>query len=97
VFSINPIRVPHVASPLNNIENAIIKMIIALARAMNIKVIAEGVENEVQLATLESMDCKYVQGYHFGKPMPAEKIESLLIEGLLAEEVSTKVVGSASV
>ena len=51
------------------IVNAIIKM----AQGLNIKTIAEGVETKEQLATLYHLGCDYIQGYYFGKPLPAEE------------------------
>jgi len=37
-------------------------------------VIAEGVENEAELACIASMRCDLVQGYHFSRPMPAADV-----------------------
>jgi EAL domain-containing protein (putative c-di-GMP-specific phosphodiesterase class I) len=37
-----------------------------------LKVVAEGMEREEQLAYLREHDCDQVQGYHFGEPLPAE-------------------------
>ena len=51
------------------IVNAIIKM----AQGLNIKTIAEGVETKEQLSTLYHLGCDYIQGYYFGKPLPAEE------------------------
>lgn len=51
------------------IVNAIIKM----AQGLNIKTIAEGVETREQLNALYELGCDYIQGYYFGKPLPAEE------------------------
>jgi EAL domain-containing protein (putative c-di-GMP-specific phosphodiesterase class I) len=48
----------------------VIHLIISLARTMNLRVVAEGVEEINQLARLRNMDCDVVQGYLFGRPMP---------------------------
>lgn len=53
---------------------AIVRAIIALAQAMRLSVIAEGVETEAQLALLQSEKCHAYQGYLFSKPMDAESI-----------------------
>jgi diguanylate cyclase (GGDEF)-like protein/PAS domain S-box-containing protein len=49
----------------------IVQTIIAMARHMNLKVIAEGVENEEQQRFLERHQCLEAQGYLYAKPMPA--------------------------
>ncbi len=49
-----------------------------MAHSLGLKVIAEGVETEAQLALLSSQHCDIAQGYLFSKPMPAEDIADLL-------------------
>ena len=56
----------------------IVGSIISLAHEMNIKVIAEGVENVTQLDYLKKFDCDYIQGYIWGKPLDEEGLYSLL-------------------
>ena len=53
--------------------------IIAMARALNLDVVAEGVETEAQAAFLLAHNCDQFQGYLFGKPMPAEEFTNLLV------------------
>lgn len=53
-------------------DAAIVQAIIQMARSLNLKTIAEGVENEHQLALLRLQHCDEVQGYYFARPMPAE-------------------------
>jgi diguanylate cyclase (GGDEF)-like protein/PAS domain S-box-containing protein len=50
---------------------AIVTSIIAMAHAVNLTVVAEGVENEDQLEILRRLDCDQGQGYHLGRPAPA--------------------------
>ena len=57
---------------------AIIEAIIALAHSLNLKVIAEGVETEQQLAFLKSRGCDEVQGYLLSRPLPVEEISRFL-------------------
>lgn len=57
---------------------AIIRHTIGMAHAMGAKVVAEGVEDQEQLAFLQSVDCDMIQGYYFYKPMPEEKFAKLL-------------------
>ena len=52
-------------------EAAICSAVLDLARHLDLVVVAEGVETEEQLGWLQQRDCRYVQGYLTGKPMPA--------------------------
>ena len=52
---------------------AVVKAIINLAKALNIKTIAEGVEKEEQYNLLKEAGCDIAQGYLFAKPMPLEE------------------------
>ncbi|MFP3254680.1 MAG: GGDEF domain-containing phosphodiesterase, partial [Hydrogenobaculum sp.] len=52
---------------------AVVKAIINLAKALNIKTIAEGVEKEEQYNLLKEVGCDIAQGYLFAKPMPLEE------------------------
>lgn len=45
------------------------KAIVAMAKSLNLKVVAEGVEDDLQAATLRSMGCEQLQGYLFGRPV----------------------------
>ena len=56
------------------IDAAISISILTLAQALNLSVVAEGVETEGQLQFLLANGCKAFQGYLFGKPQPAEKL-----------------------
>ena len=51
----------------------VIDMIIHIARTLNIKVIAEGVETEAQAKLLSGMRCDFFQGYYYARPMPLDK------------------------
>ena len=59
-------------------DAAIVSTVITLAKQMNLKAVAEGVETEAQLAFLRARGCDSFQGFLFCKPQPAEQIEALL-------------------
>ncbi|WP_051379038.1 EAL domain-containing response regulator [Derxia gummosa] len=57
---------------------AIIEAIIAMARTLHLKVIAEGVETAEQAGLLYRVGCHVMQGFLFGRPQPAEEFAALL-------------------
>jgi diguanylate cyclase (GGDEF)-like protein/PAS domain S-box-containing protein len=57
---------------------AIVNAIVTLARAMKLKVVAEGVETAEQLDVLRRYGCDLVQGFLFSKPVPTEEITRML-------------------
>jgi len=59
----------------------IIRAITNLSEAIGVKVIAEGVETQLQLDALREAGCKQAQGFHIGRPMPASDIDGLLAPG----------------
>jgi EAL domain-containing protein (putative c-di-GMP-specific phosphodiesterase class I) len=59
-------------------DAAITSAIIAMGHSLRLTIIAEGVETEEQLAFLRERECDKVQGYLFGRPMPAGELVELL-------------------
>lgn len=57
---------------------AIVAAIISLAHAMNLQVVAEGVEHEVELRVLQDHGCDFIQGYYFSKPLTVENFTKKL-------------------
>ncbi len=57
----------------NKDAEGIVLAIIALAKQLHIKVVAEGVETKQQLDFLYKNDCNQIQGYYFAKPMPVQE------------------------
>jgi EAL domain-containing protein (putative c-di-GMP-specific phosphodiesterase class I) len=60
----------------------IIEMIKALADHLGLILIAEGVEEAKQIPFLRSINCEYVQGFYFAKPLDSQSATSLLAKGL---------------
>ena len=56
----------------------IVRTILALAHGLGMNVIAEGVETNDQLSKLLSLDCEYVQGFLFAKPVNPQEASTLL-------------------
>ena len=59
-------------------DAAIVRAIITLGHALNLRVVAEGVETAAHLDYLKLHGCDEVQGYYFSRPVPASQLESLL-------------------
>ncbi|HXB56021.1 MAG TPA: EAL domain-containing protein [Vicinamibacteria bacterium] len=59
-------------------SDMVVRTIVGLARNLGMDVIAEGVETEEQLGRLQALECDFIQGYHFSKPMAAEGVVELL-------------------
>lgn len=61
-------------------DTAIVRMIVMMSKALNVKVIAEGVEDDHQKAFLEEVQCDELQGYLFSRPLNVEDCENLLVK-----------------
>ena len=80
-FPINTIKIDR--SFINDVSNsqddaAIVRAIVAMAHSMGLKVVAEGVETDDQLAFLMYLKCDEIQGYLFSRPLPAAEATKLL-------------------
>ncbi|WP_240923732.1 EAL domain-containing protein [Psychromonas sp. SA13A] len=69
----------------NKADQSLVKAITAMAKALNLKVVAEGIEDEKQMQFLTSLNCEFGQGYLFSPPVTAEKFERLLRDQMNAE------------
>ena len=61
-------------------DNAIVEAVVNMARALALRVVAEGVETEEQLEILRELGCDEHQGYLFSKPLPAHALEEHLLQ-----------------
>ena len=66
---------------VNANANTLIQSLVSLASALELSVVAEGVENEDQLALLRLTRCDFIQGFFFSKPVAADDIDALLAQG----------------
>jgi diguanylate cyclase (GGDEF)-like protein len=63
-------------------NSAIVRAIAAMANALTLEVVAEGVESAEQAAEAHALGCGLAQGYYFARPAPASEIESLIRSGI---------------
>ena len=64
----------------------IIKNIVEIAKGLNFKIVAEGVETKKQLEILKKLGCDYIQGFYFSKPLPKEDFDRFLEENAVNVE-----------
>ncbi|WP_414574771.1 EAL domain-containing protein [Anabaena sp. CCY 9402-a] len=62
----------------NSKGTAIVQNMISFANALGISVVAEGIENQTQLKSLQEFGCEFGQGYLFSRPLPSEQVTSFL-------------------
>jgi len=72
----------------DNRAAGIVGTVIALARTLNLEVIAEGVETAAQQVQLRALGCQHMQGFRFSHPVPAAQVEALLARGVLSGDDS---------
>ena len=62
----------------NQKQETLVRLIMDIARYLNMRVVAEGVEEKNQVDFLKSVGCYVIQGYYFSKPLPEEEFAQLL-------------------
>jgi diguanylate cyclase (GGDEF)-like protein/PAS domain S-box-containing protein len=67
----------------------LVSTIISLAHALDLKVIAEGVESQEQAKLLRLLKCDEMQGFLFGRPLPAEQVQDFLRAGQVRTATQT--------
>ena len=58
----------------------LIENIINIGKSLNMSVVAEGIETHQQATLLSNLNCDYIQGFHFHRPMPKQELEALLLK-----------------
>ena len=69
------------ASDAGSRNAALIRAMVALASDLQMQTTAEGVETQEELLLIRSLGCSLIQGYYFGKPMPADEAQELAFKG----------------
>ncbi len=80
-FPVSELKVDRsfVRDAVNNADDAtIVRAVVDLAHALGMRVVAEGVENDDQIALLRGLGCDWMQGFRLGRPMPAADFAQLL-------------------
>jgi diguanylate cyclase (GGDEF)-like protein/PAS domain S-box-containing protein len=73
-------------------EQALLRGVLAFARELGLKVVAEGIEGEEQLMAVRRLRCDAGQGFHLARPMPAEDLRALLLRDQRLPGVSLRLV-----
>ncbi len=81
VMKIDRSFIMNIAEENMSVSSNLAKAVIAIAHSMDLKIVGEGVENEVQLDFLKMNGCDFVQGFYFSKPLPVDEFEMLLRDG----------------
>jgi diguanylate cyclase (GGDEF)-like protein/PAS domain S-box-containing protein len=63
-------------------ETSIVTAIISMGQSLKLRVVAEGVETQEELAFLQSHQCEEAQGFYFSRPVPPQQFASLLKTGI---------------
>jgi predicted signal transduction protein with EAL and GGDEF domain len=63
---------------VNPTANALIQAVVSIGDAMELAVVAEGIENEEQLSLLRLLQCEFIQGFYLSRPITAEQVTALL-------------------
>jgi diguanylate cyclase (GGDEF)-like protein len=84
-FAIDRLKIDRsfvVAMTSGDASRSLVSAILAIARTLDIDVVAEGVETAEQAQGLTALGCRGAQGYLFGRPMPAADVERVLRRGV---------------
>ena len=70
------------AIPASGKQREIVRTIVALAHALGLTVVAEGIETQEQWTAVQGLDCDLIQGFHFARPLDAEQATRYLAREL---------------
>ncbi|EDP60383.1 EAL domain-containing protein [Vibrio sp. AND4] len=62
----------------NESDRELVNVIIAMAKALNLKIVAEGIEEQRHVDYLTNLNCEFGQGFYYSRPLPAKEFEVLL-------------------
>ncbi|ELY2119124.1 TPA: putative bifunctional diguanylate cyclase/phosphodiesterase [Vibrio parahaemolyticus] len=62
----------------NDSDRELVNVIIAMAKALRLKIVAEGIEEQRHVDYLNELNCEFGQGFHYSRPVPAKVFEQLL-------------------
>ncbi|MCG0027568.1 bifunctional diguanylate cyclase/phosphodiesterase [Vibrio parahaemolyticus] len=62
----------------NDSDRELVNVIIAMAKALHLKIVAEGIEEQRHVDYLNELNCEFGQGFHYSRPVPAKEFEQLL-------------------
>jgi diguanylate cyclase (GGDEF)-like protein len=69
-------------------DAGIVRAMIAMAKSLRLRTVAEGVETEAQLAMLKNEGCELIQGFLFSRPVPPEELHRRIESGTLGAQVA---------
>jgi diguanylate cyclase (GGDEF)-like protein/PAS domain S-box-containing protein len=72
-------------------DPAVVRAVVDLANQLDLRLVAEGIEQEAQLDVLREMGCQMGQGYYFARPMPAGEVVKAVASRALATAVATAI------
>jgi len=67
-------------------SRAVVGSVISMAHALNLRVVAEGIETNAQLEILQQLGCDEVQGYLICRPQPADEVTAFLVDQRFSEQ-----------
>ncbi len=70
---------------------AIVESLIELAHKLGIRVVAEGVEDNTQLNRLSSLNCDYIQGFFYSRPLPIFAFEDFIQKNMIAKQPANSI------
>jgi EAL domain-containing protein (putative c-di-GMP-specific phosphodiesterase class I) len=73
-------------------EHALLRGVIAFARELGLRVVAEGIETEEELMAVQRVGCDAGQGFHLAPPMPADELRAMLRRGHRLPRVALRLV-----